>query len=400
MEKDKKTLLQRGVDEIVVAADLENKLQSGKPLRVKHGIDPTTNRLHLGYAVVYEKLRQFQEAGHKVVFLIGGFTGRFGDPTDKTESRTLRSKKDVAEAAKNYLEQLGKILDLNKIEVRNNSEWYDKMSAEDLIKLMSEFTAMRMLERDIFQKRLQRKQAIGLHELVYPILQGYDSYELEADVTVIGSDQKFNELQARGLQEARGQKPQDLIITPLLIGTDGKDKMSQSLGNDIGIAEEPKEQYGKLMSIPDEQIIPYFTLITRLPLTEISELEKQMKNNKLNPRDAKAKLAFEIVKQYHSKAEAKKAEAEFNRTFRDKQTPSDIPKITVNSPVQDLAGFLVQINQFTKIKSKSEAKRLIAQGGVKINGKIFKDPNAVIPARNGMIFTIGKKRFIEVDIRN
>ncbi|MBU3925570.1 tyrosine--tRNA ligase, partial [Patescibacteria group bacterium] len=232
-------VLTRGVKKIIERESLEKKLKSGKTLRIKHGVDPTTPDLHLGYAVIYRKLRQFQDLGHTVVFLIGDFTGRFGDPTDKGEVRSMRDKKEVQKLAQNYIDQVSKILDKKKLEIRYNGEWYDKMSAEDLLRLMSKFTNAQMLQRDMFQERIKKGQDIGLHEPVYPVLQGYDSVMLESDLTIIGNDQEFNELQGRRAQEMFGQKPQDLVIMPILTGTDGKNKMSQSLGNYIGITEAP-----------------------------------------------------------------------------------------------------------------------------------------------------------------
>ncbi|EKD46277.1 MAG: hypothetical protein ACD_68C00061G0001 [uncultured bacterium] len=398
MDKKLEELLTRGVQEIVVEKDLQKKLESGRKLRIKHGVDPTTKDLHLGHAVIYEKLRQFQELGHKIVFLIGGFTGRFGDPSDKTKTRMMRDKKEVSTLAKNYLVQVGKIINLEKAEVRDNSEWYDKMSAENLLRLMSEFTALRMLERDMFQKRIKAGEKIGLHELVYPILQGYDSVMLKADLTIIGADQKFNELQARPLQEKNRQAPQDLIMMPLLIGTDGEQKMSQSLGNDISISEHPYQQYGKIMSITDEQIIPYFTLVTREPLSEIKEMEKEMKRGKLNPRDAKAMLARAIVTICHSTGDAQNAESEFNRVYRDKESPSVIVSVSLSPDQKELTLLeLVKIYKF--FPSNSECRRKILEGAIKIDGVKKTDPKEIIKLQEGMIVQ-GGKRFERVGFRN
>ena len=244
-------VLTRGVEKVIKKEDLLKRLKSGKKLRVKHGIDPTTKDLHLGHSVVYLKLKELQDLGHKIVFLIGDFTGRFGDPSEKLKTRTLRSKKEVRDLAKNYLRQVGKILDFKKIEIRYNGEWYDKMKADELLILMSNFTHARMIERDMFQKRIEKGLDIGFHEPVYPLLQAYDSVMLKSDLTVCGIDQLFNELKARELQEKFGQKGQDIIATKILIGLDGKKKMSQSLGNYVGVEEKPTEQFGKIMSIPD-----------------------------------------------------------------------------------------------------------------------------------------------------
>lgn len=367
-----KQLLTRGVEGIIVKENLEKRLRKGEKLRVKHGVDPTTRDLHIGYAVVYWKLRDFQDLGHKIVFLIGNFTARFGDPTDEAKTREMRKKSEVEALAKNYLKQLSKILDLDKVEVRYNGEWYDKWSWEQGLCFMSKFSVARVLERDMFQERIKKGKEIQYHEPVYPMLQGYDSVELKSDVTVIGSDQKFNELQARPLQQEAGQTPQDLVIVPLLLGTGGKRKMSQSLGNYIGINEPPEEQYGKTMSIPDKLLKHYFELATRLSQQEIEEILRQ------EPRDAKARLAREIVSLYHGEKAAEKAEQEFNKVFRDKKIPSKIPELKTAS--KDLVEILVQ----TKLaSSKADAKRLIKQGAVK---------------KRGDVLQVGKRGFVRIKI--
>jgi tyrosyl-tRNA synthetase len=391
-KESQQELLTRGVDEIVVVKDLEKKLDSGKKLRVKHGVDPTTADLHLGYAVVYEKLRQFQELGHVVVFLIGDFTARFGDPTDQKESRTLRTKEETMKTGKNYIKQLGKILDIDKVEVRYNGEWGDKMSAEDLIHLVSKFTVARMLERDMFKKRIKEGKEIGYHEPIYPILQGYDSVMLESDVTVIGTDQKFNELQARPLQEGVGQAPQDLMMMPLLVGTDGKRKMSQSLGNYIGLTEPVNEQYGKIMSIPDELIMSYFVSVTRLSMKEIGDIEKELKGG-MNPKEAKQRLAREIVKIYYSEKDALNAEKEFENIFKNKQKPSDIPKIEIKEGNYLIPDLLVDLKMAS---SKSEARRLVEQGGVRIDSEVRNDWKEKVKVKKGALVQVGKKKFIEI----
>lgn len=383
---DKKRIdevLTRGVEEVIVRKDLEKKLGSEKRLRVKHGVDPTTRDLHIGYAVVYEKLRLLQEMGHQIVFLIGDFTARFGDPTEQLESRILRTKKETREMAKNYLKQAGKILDLKKTEIRYNGEWYDKMSAEEILCLMSHFTVMRMLERDMFQERIKKSKEIGLHEPVYPVLQAYDSVMLKSDLTVIGTDQIFNELQARKIQEDFKQKPQDLIAMKMLIGTDGKQKMSQSLGNYIGITESPEQQYGKVMSISDDLIPHYFELATRVPLKMIEK----------NPRDAKARLAREIVTIYHGETAALDAEKEFNRIFKERRLPSKLKGYRLQTEELNALELLTR----TKLaSSKSEAKRLIEQKAVKINGQIIEDWKKKIIVEKGMVLRVGRRRFAKV----
>lgn len=388
-----KTLLTRGVEEVIKKDSLEKKLRTGRKLRVKHGVDPTTKDLHLGYAVAYWKLREFQEMGHQIVFLIGDFTARFGDPTDELKARKMRTKEQVREMAEDYLNQLGRILDIKKTEVRYNGEWYDKMSAEELLRLASHFTQAGMLERDMFQERIKQKQGIGLHEPIYPVLQAYDSVMLKSDLTVCSTDQIFNEMRARDLQQDFGQPPQDILATKLLIGLDGKRKMSQSLGNYIGLTEPPQEQYGKIMSIPDELILHYFELCARLSQKEIAEIQKEMDSGQMNPRDAKARLAGEITALYHGKAAAKKAEKEFDAIFKNKQLPSEMPEIIITNKIIPLLDLLVK----TKLApSKAEAKRLIEQGGVKIDNEIIRDWKAEIQIKDGMIAQAGKRRFIRI----
>lgn len=394
IERKIEEILTRGVKKVIEKKSLEKKLNSGKVLRVKHGVDPTTPDLHLGYSVVYRKLKQLQDLGHKIVFLIGDFTGRFGDPTDKEKSREMRKKEDVTKLAKNYIDQLGKILDIENVEVRYNGEWYDKMSAEDLLKLMSKFTMRRMMERDMFQERDKKGLEIGLHEPVYPVLQGYDSVELQSDLTVIGSDQEFNELQGRRIQEIYGQHPQDLIIMPVLTGTDGKQKMSQSLDNYIGITEEPNSMLGKVMSIPDTSIVNYFELCTDVSIEEIKQMEKEMQAEKVNPRDLKLRLAEEIVKIYHGESEAEKAKEYFVNTFSKKETPENIPEIKVDSDSINLLDFIVLSGN---AKSKGEARRKVEQGGVEIDGQKVADWKMVLNKKDsGRTLKIGKFGFVKI----
>ncbi|MFC1756362.1 tyrosine--tRNA ligase [Patescibacteria group bacterium] len=388
-------ILARGVNKIIKKDSLEKKLKSGKILRIKHGVDPTTSDLHLGYAVAYRKLKQLQDLGHTIVFLIGDFTGRFGDPTDKKDSsRKMRGKEEVKELAGNYINQLGKILNIDKVEIRYNGEWYDKMSAENLIKLMSKFSARRMLERDMFQERDKNGLEISLHEPVYPVLQGYDSVMLESDLTVIGNDQEFNELQGRRIQEIEGQDPQDLIIVPLLIGTDGKQKMSQSLNNYIGITEEPNSMFGKVMSISDTSIANYFELCTDVPMDEIKKMEEDMKAEKKNPRDLKLQLAEEIVKIYHGKKEAEKAKEYFVKTISNKEIPEDIKEIFVDQDFKRLVEFLVMSGNASSL---SDARRKIEQGGVEIDGKKEKNWQRILNKKDsGSTLKIGKHGFAKI----
>ncbi len=390
-------LLTLGVDEVLVKSDLEKKLISGKVLRVKHGVDPTSKDLHLGYGVVYHKLREFQELGHKIIFLIGGFTGRFGDPTDKDKSREMKNKKEVKDKSKNYLKQLARVLDVDKIEIRDNSEWYDKWSFEDGLKLISRFTVARMLERDMFQTRIKNEKEIYFHEPIYPMLQGWDSVELESDLTVIGTDQKFNELQARGLQESAGRLPQDIVTVPLLVGTDGKMKMSQSLGNYIGLDESPSEQFGKIMSIPDKLLLSYFELAARYKTEDLDRVKQELDQGK-NPRDLKVELGKAIVAMYHSQNEADKAMQEFNKVFKDKALPDNIKEVAL--PKKAAEWFLYDLLvEFNLVESKNKAKEHIKSGAVKINNKKFKQWDmklTEVSIKSGDIIQVGKRKFVKI----
>lgn len=396
MKQNIDELLNKGVEEVIVKDDFKKKLLCGKKLRIKHGIDPTTTDLHLGYAVVYHKLREFQEAGHKIVFLIGDFTARFGDPTDKEKTRQMKDARETKAMAKNYIEQVGKILDLKKTEIRYNSEWYDKMSASDLLNLISKFTVSRLLERDMFTKRMKEGKEIFAHEIIYPILQGYDSVMLKADVALMGTDQKFNELQARKLQEEAGQVPQDIMTVPLLIGLDGKIKMSQSLGNYIGLAEDANTQFGKIMSIPDNLILHYAELAARYDKEKLIKLEKVIKEN---PREAKVEVAKSIVELYH-KGESKNAEANFNRIFKLKEIPENVSTFEINKKkIKDnikLSDLLVETGM---VSSKSQAKRLIDQGGVKVDKAKITDTESQLRVHDGMILQAGKLNFKKIIVK-
>ncbi|MDP3965029.1 MAG: tyrosine--tRNA ligase [bacterium] len=385
-------LLTRGVEEIIQADSLKKKLQSGRKLRIKHGVDPTTTDLHLGYAVVYQKLRAFQELGHTIVFLIGDFTARFGDPTDQQRARTLKDKKEVEKLARHYIDQAGLILDISKTEVRRNSEWYDKMSAEELLQLQARFTVAQLMERDMFVERQKAGKEIGYHEPVYPILQAYDSVMLESDLTVIGTDQTFNELQARPLQKENGQEPQEVMSMRLLIGTDGKRKMSQSLGNYIGLTDSPKEMYGKLMSIPDKLIMEYFELATRVPVDELQSIKKKLDRG-ANPRDIKARLAATIVELYHGPKAASQAGQEFTNVFRKNQTPKDIAEYAVKRKKLPLVDLLVEAKLAS---SKSEARRLVEQKAVKVDGKAENDWQMAKHWPSGAIIQVGKRKFVKI----
>ncbi len=387
-----KALLSLGVSEVLVKNDLQKKLASGKVLRIKHGVDPTSKDLHLGYGVVYHKLREFQELGHQIVFLIGGFTGRFGDPTDKDKKRELRSKTEVHALTKNYLKQLSKILDIDRVEVRDNSEWYDQWSFERGLQLLSNFTVARMLERDMFVKRQAQAKEIYYHEPVYPMLQGWDSVEIKSDATVIGLDQKFNELQARPLQEAQGQAPQDIVAVPLLVGTDGRVKMSQSLGNHVGLNDSPADQFGKIMSIPDEALLSYFELAARYSDAELSRVRRELKEGK-NPKELKIELAQAVVAMYHSQLAASQAAKDFHNLFSQKNIPNNLPIVQLKNKQVSLLDFLTS-QQFCA--SKGEARRLIQQGGLKINNKKILQYEQTFNFQSDDIVQIGKRKFVKI----
>jgi len=392
-EKIKK-LLSRNVEKIIDKERLEKLLLSGKKLRIKYGVDVTSPMLHLGHAVNLWKMREFQELGHKVVFLIGDFTTRIGDPTGKSLTRPLISKKQIERDAKEYKYQISKILltDPSVFEERRNSEWYDKMKLSEFLSLASKITHARLIERDMFQTRIKEGKEIYIHELLYPILQGYDSVMLKSDLTIIGEDQLFNEIIGRHYQELFNQMPQCIITTTITPGIDGKEKQSKSLGNYIAILDSPKEKYGKIMSIPDNLIISYFKVYTKVPLEEIKEIESDLKKG-ANPRDYKARLAFEIVKIYHGEKEAKKAENEFNRVFREKKLPENIPSYRPQKKVYNLVDLLFESKL---VKSKAEARRLIEQNAVKVDGKVFNDWKKEIKVKQGIVIRVGKRRFIKI----
>ena len=362
-----KDIISRGVTKLIKEEEIEEILKGTKSLRIKHGIDPSSKQIHLGYAVVYRKLKQLQDLGHTVVFLIGDFTARFGDPTGKLQTRTMKDAEEVKNLTKTYVEQISKILDPKRLEIRFNSEWYDKLKTEELFSVLAKFTTAQMLERDMFQERIKNNQEVFLHELLYPVLQCYDSVMLKSDLTVIGSDQIFNEIVGRDLQRAFDQKPQGIIALEVLPGTDGVRKMSQSYGNTIGILESPDIQYGKIMSIPDNVIITYFELLTDLPEEEIRNIKEAMANSKINPKDAKEKLARNIVAWLWGDKEAQAAQEEFNRVFRDKKLSTRAPERFLSSDKSfDLPHYLAASGITT---STSEARRKIDENAVYIDGE-------------------------------
>jgi len=392
-QKKIERLLKKGVAEIIDEKSLYKKLISGKKLRVKFGIDPTSPDLHLGHSIALRKLRDFQELGHQVIFLIGDFTAKIGDPSGRKTTRKPLTDEEIKKNMKDYVKQAGKILDMKKVKVHYNSEWYKGKDMEFLMTLASYFTVSRLLERDDFQKRLKENIDITLLETIYPLLQGYDSVALKADVEIGGTDQKFNLLVGRKMQRKFNQSEQDIITVPLLEGTDGKRKMSKSYGNYIAFKDSPLEMFGKIMSIPDALLWKYFELLTDVPEDQIEELEKLVSKNPVYLMEAKKRLAREIVAMYHNKKSSITAEKEFEKIFSKKELPSKIPEVKIkekNLPILDL---LVKTKL---VPSKSEAKRLILQRGVKIDGKVQDDWRKNIEIKKGMVLKIGKRKFVKI----
>lgn len=389
-------LLRRGTDEILVEAEFRERLASGKPLRVKAGFDPTAPDLHLGHTVLISKLRDFQQLGHEVLFLIGDFTAMIGDPTGKSATRPPLSNEQVRENAHTYEEQIFKLLDPNRTRVLFNSSWMAALPASGLIQLAATHTVARMLERDDFQKRYAGGQPIAIHEFLYPLIQGYDSVQMRADVEIGGTDQKFNMLVGRELQKHHGQRPQVVLTLPILEGTDGVNKMSKSLGNYIGIKEPPEEQFGKLMSISDTTMWRYFELLSRRDLSTIAQWKRDVDAGR-NPRDVKLDLAEELVARFHGDEAGRCAREAFLSRFSRGELPTDIPELSLNA-----SGGRIALPQVLKgsglVKSTSEAIRLITQGGVKIDGERAEDANVELAAGTSYVLQVGKRRFLRVHI--
>jgi tyrosyl-tRNA synthetase len=391
--------LRKGTAEIIREDDLRAKLErsarTGKPLRVKLGADPTAPDIHLGHTVVLHKLRAFQELGHTVIFLIGDFTGLVGDPSGKSATRPQLTRAEIEANAETYKQQIYKLLDPARTEIRFNSEWMDKLGSEGFIRLAAHVTVRQILERDDFQKRLAEEKPIALHELLYPLVQAYDSVALEADVELGGTDQKFNLLMGRNLQREYQQEPQVCVVMPLLEGTDGVQKMSKSLGNYIGINEAPNEIFGKVMSISDELMWRYYELLTDLRGAEIKDLRAQAESGARNPRDLKVKLAKRIIANFYATAEADAAEDEFNRIFKRKEVPDEIEERELAAGAYKLPRFLVE----TKLApSMAEARRLIEQGGVRVAGerRTRVEDEAALAKDQTLLVQVGKRRFLRV----
>ena len=391
-------IITKGVDSIVNEEDLRKKLEKSikenKPLTIKLGLDPSAPDIHLGHAVVLRKIKQMQDLGHKAVIVIGDFTGRIGDPTGKSKGRKALSSEEVLKNAQTYKEQIFKVLDEKKTEVKFNSEWLSKLNFEDVIKLASTTTVARILERDDFQKRYKNKVSIGLHEFFYPLMQAYDSVALHADIELGGTDQTFNVLMGRNLQKTMNQEEQIALFMPILEGTDGVEKMSKSLGNYIGINEEANVMFKKVMEIPDSLIIKYFNLATDEHPDKIEEVKKQLKEGK-NPRDIKFELAKIITSLYHSKDELNEAIKFYNEAFVKKGIPEEIPEILVSD--NNLLNIISEIVKNGFVTSGSEFRRLVKQRGVRLNGEVLNDLNSTLSS--GDVLKIGKKKFIKIIIK-
>jgi tyrosyl-tRNA synthetase len=391
-------LLKRGTAEVFTENELAERLalaaKQGRPLRVKLGLDPTSPDIHLGHTVVLRKMRQFQDLGHKAVLIIGDYTARVGDPTGQNTTRPMLTPEQIERNARTYFEQAGKVLDTSpqKLEVRPNSEWLEKLSFADVLKLAAQMTVARMLERDTFEKRYEADEPIGVHEFLYPLMQGHDSVMIRADVELGGTDQTFNNLVGRKLQENAGQLPQIVITMPILVGLDGKDKMSKSKGNYVGVTDEPNDMFGKVMSISDAMMENYFTLLTDLPTERIKELVDPQRTH---PKDAKVLLGRTIVTQFYDAAKADGAVAHFDKVFAQKELPDEMPLVPV--PAQPIISAKLVL-ACRLVASASEGKRMIAQGGVSINDQKVTDPNQMITPTDGMVVQVGRRKFARIVI--
>ncbi|MDO5089136.1 MAG: tyrosine--tRNA ligase [Leptotrichiaceae bacterium] len=391
-------ILRRGCEEIINEHEFRKKLEksisANTPLRIKLGIDPSGTDLHLGHAVPLRKLKQFQDLGHQVLFLIGTFTGRIGDPTGKSETRKMLTAEQVNENIKTYLEQVSLILDLDKIKVVYNADWLEKLTLEDVLKLLSQFTVSQMISREDFSKRLSENKPVSLIEFMYPILQGYDSVELKADVELGATEQKFNLLRGRDLQKSFGQEQQVCMIMPILEGLDGVEKMSKSLNNYIGVKDSPNDMFGKIMSISDELMYRYYEVITEVPQEVIKKMKEDTEKGLLHPMEAKKRLGEEVVKIYHNGEEGKKAREWFENVFSKKNLDVDLPEVEL--PYVETGVIDLLVKKTGLLSSTSEARRLIEQGGFKINDEAVKDVKAFVTPEKGMIIRAGKKKIIKV----
>ena len=391
--KESLELIKRGIDEVLTEEDLVSKLKSKKQLTVKVGFDPTAPDLHLGHTVILNKMRHFQDLGHKVVFLIGDFTGRIGDPSGKNKTRPSLDKEELEKNAKTYSDQVFKILNKDLTDIRFNSEWCEDLGADGIIGLASKYNLGRMLERDDFSKRYKANQQIAIHEFLYPLIQAYDSIALNADVEMGGTDQKFNLLVGRELQRAFDQEPQVCITLPILEGLDGINKMSKSLDNYVGINEDPDEMFGKIMSISDDLMWRWFELLSFRPINEVNELKKEVKSG-MNPRDTKILLAEEIIERFHSKEDAENAKNTFLDRFQKGAKPKDIDTFSISLDDDIAIGNLLKESGL--VQSTSEAMRLVKQGAVKINDEKIDDPKLNIEKNQELLVQVGKRRFLKI----
>ncbi len=384
-------ILRRGCVEIMEEENLREKLRSGTPLRVKAGFDPTAADLHLGHTVLLQKLRQFQQLGHRVIFLIGDFTARIGDPTGRSETRPVLSRDAIDQNARTYVEQVGKVLDMSTVEVRRNSEWLEPLGTDGIIRLAAQYTVARMLERDDFEKRYREHRPIGVHEFLYPLIQGYDSVALDADVEIGGTDQKFNLLVGRDLQRGRGRSPQVVMTLPLLEGKDGQQKMSKSLGNAIGVCDPAIEMFGAIMSISDELMHRWYELLSDRPLVEIREIRR----GGAHPMAAKKELASEIVARFHGPADAVAAREAFEKRFQRRELPEEIPEFAF-SVTEGTVPVSRLLHESGLASSKGDARRLVEQGAVRIDGRKVVDPAGEFPAEGTLLVEVGKRRILRV----
>jgi len=385
-------VVERGVVEILPDKESFLKLAKKKKLKIYFGIDPTSPNLHLGHFVPLKKLAEFQQLGHETILLIGDFTAQIGDPSGRDKKREPLTQEQVQRNMKNYKSQFSKVLDLSKTKIAYNSQWLAKMGLRDVLELASHFTVSRLLERDMFQERLKKGQEVWVSEMLYPLLQGYDSVALDVDLEIGATDQKFNMLVGRKLQKIYRKKEKFILTVPLLLGLDGR-KMSKTYKNTVNLTDSPEEMFGKIMSLRDELIFQYFRLLTDIPEKEIARMEKEIEKGKLNPRDAKEKLALEIVTIFWGQDKAKRAKEEFIKVFREKEIPKDIPTFfspKSSYPILDLLLYL------HLAKSKSEAKRLIKQGGVRIDKVVVKDPKKIVEVKEGMVIQVGKRKFAKL----
>jgi tyrosyl-tRNA synthetase len=389
-------ILSRGTEDIIDKENLKKKLMSGKQLNIKFGIDPTGPKIHLGRATIMMKLKDFQDLGHKITLIIGDFTALIGDASDKDSIRQPKTEQEIKENLKDYLKQIGKIIDIKKVDVRHNKDWFGKMKAEELIRLAMNFTAQQMIQRRNFKERWDTEKPIGVHELLYPLLQGYDSVVIKSDLEIGGFDQLFNLKAGRELQRTFKQEPQDVMTLRMIYGLDGR-KMSTSWGNVINILDEPKDMFGKLMTLKDEMIINYFESCTRVPMLQINEFKNNLESKEINPKDIKKILAKEIIAYFYDRKKAEEAEKEFEQVFEEKKLPTEIEEVKIEEEKLNIQDLLVKLNLAS---SKGEAKRVIEQGGVRtIKGeeiKELKDWQLELPIEKGVIIQVGKRNFRKI----